>query len=203
MDVVEMNDARRRGIGRFLVAPFPFGNIRAELTQQIGDEQQYNNDERDEHVAFGEEGDALRDGIVRHDTRQQFRFACPAKLRTLRCQLHPNGIDAVVRHHAEVGHHQSATLLDDERISKEFAGQLLRLLPKKFQAVGLYLEIIVERVVAAFRIFLVVAAAETQQQQHPNDISHLLHRHLVTLLPCHLVTLLPCYFVTLSPCHFA
>ena len=169
----------------------------------------------------------MRDGVVRHDTRQQFRFARPTKLRTLRCQLHPNGIDAVVRHHAKVGHHQSATLLNDERISKEFAGQLLRLLPKKFQAVGLHLEIIVERVVPAFRIFLVVAAAETQQQQHPYDISHLLHRHLVTLLLCHvvlsplslrkrqsrvlchlvtlllcyLVTLLLCYFVTLSLCH--
>ena len=141
VDVVEMDDV---------------GVVAIDLEKQVEEGNQDDDDERIEHVLVGKGRNELRNRVVGHDCGQQFGLARPTELRILRGNLHPDGINRVVGHHAEVGHDEVTAFLDDERVGHQVAGEFLGLLPKQVDRVGLHHEIVVEGIVPSLSVFLVV-----------------------------------------------
>ena len=107
----------------------------ANLANQVSHGDDHDDDEEDEQVYIAEGHNKLGDGVVGHHLGQQPRFPRPAYPVVFRGELHPHRVDAVLRHHADVGNHQEVILLDAERIHLQSAEHLLGLLPGKEERV--------------------------------------------------------------------
>ena len=118
------------------------GILRAHLAHQVGYTDQHDDDEEDEQVSIAEGHDKLRDGVIGHYLRQHLALVYPSKLILLGSQLHPHGVDGVLRYHTNIRHHQQAVLLHGEGINLKMVDVLLRLLLDEHQGVGCHHEII-------------------------------------------------------------